>query len=257
MFYLCSTYVLLILLMYYLFRVFQCLSVCVFNVIQCNYVLFMCYLWHLCAIDVPPMCYLCATYVLLMCYVCAIYVLCMCYLCATYVLPMCYPCVTYVLFMCHESAAHMLLIMCRATYVLLMYYLCSTYSQSLRAFRRAESRRSCKVRGMIDWLILWPSPAGPRCTFAVDAARDAVISRCQHETQPLSAWNALSGIAAVGSRKLAAKAERLQQGGVLAFCHPIRAERSSTTAIACLGLGQHRGLVCLCFALLQSHEKRI
>ena len=86
-------------------------------------------------------------YVQPMCYMCVIYVLRMCYLCATYVQPMCYPCVTYVLFMCHESAAHMLLIMCRATYVLLMCYFCSTYSQSLRAIHRAESRRSCKVRG--------------------------------------------------------------------------------------------------------------
>ena len=232
MFYLCSTYVLLMYYLFYLcttysvsFSVFQCVFSMLFNVIMCylcatcgTYVLLMCrlcatyvlrmcclcvtyvlFMCHRCVIYVPPMCYLCATYVLLLCYLCAIYVLRMCYLCATYVQPMCYPCVTYVLFMCHESAAHMLLIMCRATYVLLMYYLCSTYSQSLRAFRRAESRRSCKVRGMIDWLILWPSPAGPRCTFAVDAARDAVINRCQHETQPLSAWNAFSGIAAVGS----------------------------------------------------------
>ena len=83
-------------------------SVCL-NVIQYNYVLFMCYLRYLCAIDVPP--------------ICVIYVLPMCYLCATYVLPMYYRCVTYVLVMCHEIATYMLFIMCRATYVLLMFYL--------------------------------------------------------------------------------------------------------------------------------------
>ena len=157
----------------------------------------MCYLRYLCAIDVPPMCYLCATDVLLMCYLCATYVLLMCYLrvifvlpmcylCAIYVLPMCYRCVTYVLYMCHESATYMLFIMCRATYVLLMCYLCSTYNQSLRAIRRAESRRSCKVRGKRAHVQIAPQIVG-RPTEPPARYPDPV------------AHHPLSGIAAVGS----------------------------------------------------------
>ena len=130
--------------------------------------------------------YRCVTYVLRMCCLCVTYVLFMCYLCVIYVPSMCYRCVTDVLYMCHESATYMLFIMCRATYVLLMCYFCSTYSQSLRAIRRAESRRSCKVRGKRAHVQIAPQIVG-RPTEPPARFPDPV------------AHHPLSGTAAVGS----------------------------------------------------------
>ena len=121
-----------------------------------------------------------------MCCLCVTYVLFMCYICVIYVPSMCYRCVTDVLYMCHESATYMLFIMCRATYVLLMCYFCSTYSQSLRAIRRAESRRSCKVRGKRAHVQIAPQIVG-RPTEPPARYPDPV------------AHHPLSGIAAVGS----------------------------------------------------------
>ena len=146
----------------------------------------MCYLCATCGTYVLLMCRLCATYVLRMCCLCVTYVLFMCYLCVIYVPSMCYRCVTDVLYMCHESATYMLFIMCRATYVLLMCYFCSTYSQSLRAIHRAESRRSCKVRGKRAHVQIAPQIVG-RPTEPPARCPDPV------------AHHPLSGTAAVGS----------------------------------------------------------
>ena len=186
MFYLCSIYSVSFSVFSVLFDIILCYlpATCV------TYVLLMC---HLCATYALPMCYICATYVLRMCCLCVTYVLFMCYLCVIYVPSMCYRCVTDVLYMCHESATYMLFIMCRATYVLLMCYFCSTYNQSLRAFRRAESRRSCKVRGMYR---LPHAPFAASTSITSDSnksfhafcvrilRRPAAISRCSDPRAP-------------------------------------------------------------------------